>query len=128
VEPSTSPTTQSTGPLALIIQPGGSAVLQRLPVNPLACSTAIHDAIGGHYEAIAGPGGWIAYTAEDERDFPAGLPLNYQADAIARTAGWHPYPGDYAKGVLVFLGRNGVDETDVPEHVIELARAAGIID
>jgi hypothetical protein len=126
VETSTQSTTRSTGPTALIITPDGAARLAPLPLNPLACMTAIHEAIGGHFEAVGG-GGWIAYVAEDERQFPAGLPLNHQADAIARAAGWNAYPGDFIKGTAVFLGRDGADEADVPSHVIELAITAGII-
>ena len=116
------------GPLALIINPDGTAVLTPLPLNPATLSTAVRELIGGHYQAIgAGRNGWIAYTAEDEREFPKGLPRNLQADAIARALGYRWDHGDCAKGVLVFLGRNGVDEADVPENVLSLARQAGII-
>jgi hypothetical protein len=118
----------ASGPLVLIIHPSGNATAERLPANPLACATAIHDAIGGHYEAIGGgPGGWVAYVAEDERQFPEGLRTNYQADALARALGWHWKPGDYAKGVAVFIGRAGVEEADVPDAVLNLAHAAGLI-
>lgn len=115
-----------TGPLALIIQPDGTTEAGRLPANPLACSTAIHQAIGGHFEAI-GQGGWVAYVAEDEREFPAGLARNCQADALARALGWHWVHGDYAKGVAVFLGRSGPDDADVPDQVLDLARVAGLL-
>jgi hypothetical protein len=112
------------GPLALIINPDGTAVLTPLPVNPATASAAIRELVGGHFEAIgAGRNGWIAYTAEDERR----LPRNLQADAIARALGHHWDHGDCAKGVLVFVGRNGADEADVPENVLSLARQAGII-
>jgi hypothetical protein len=117
----------STGPVALIIRPDGAATLTPLPVHPLACATAIHDAIGGHYEAI-GQHGWIAYVAEDERQFPEGLRPNPGADVLARLLGWHWEFGDYAKGVAVFMGRDGADEIDVPDHVIMLARQAGVLN
>ena len=111
---------------ALIVRPDGTATDARLPASPLALATAIHDAIGGHYEGI-GLNGWIAYVAEDERNFPLGLRPNPQADALARVLGWHWNTGDYAKGVAVFIGREGVDEVDVPQRVLDLARTAGLI-
>ena len=111
---------------ALIIQPdAGGAALVRLPAGDLAAATAINDAIGGHFEAI-GTQDWIAYVAEDERDFPAGLRPNLHADALARALGYSWPPGDFCKGVAVFLGRQGVNETDVPQRVIDYARAAGL--
>jgi hypothetical protein len=126
VEPSPQPAPHP-GPTALIVRPDGRATLGPLPLNPLACLTAIRDAIGGYFEAVGG-GGWVAYVADDDREFTAGLPPNHQADAIARAAGWNAYPGDFIKGTAVFLGRNGADEADVPGRVLELARAAGVID
>lgn len=118
-----------TGPLVLIIRPGDhdTAELVRLPDGNLAGTSAVQEAIGGHFEAIEGVGGWIAYVAEDERDFAEPLHPNLHADALARVLGWHPIPGDYVKGVAVFMGREGVNEIDVPDAVVELARRAGII-
>jgi hypothetical protein len=125
VETRTEPATGAPGgPLALIIQPDGATTAERLPENPLATYAAITDLIGGTgYEAIVGPGpgGWVAYQD------PNGVRVNHQADAIARAAGWHADPGHFAKGVVVFLGRNGGDEADVPENVLSLARQAGLI-
>jgi hypothetical protein len=122
--PSTSSTDPSTGPLALVIQPDGSARLERMPGPALARSTWIHDTIGGYYEAIGAPAGdgvtWLAYTAEDERHFPGGLAPNWKAHDVAATLGW-PWHHDFAKGVLVFVGRQGVDEADVPDYVMRLA-------
>ena len=102
------------GPLALIIQPDGATTAERLPENPLATYAAITEAIGGGaYEAIVGPGGWVAYQSTNGRR------VNMQADAIARAAGWHPEPSEHAKGTAVFLGRSGGDEADVPENVLQ---------
>ena len=117
-----------TGPLVLIIRPGEvQAELVHLPDGNLAGATAVNDAIGGHFEAIEGAGGWIAYVAEDEREFPEPLYPNLHADALARVLGWRPIQGDYVKGVAVFMGREGVNEIDVPDAVVELARRAGIL-
>jgi hypothetical protein len=121
------PPTEPRGTLALVIRPEVvEAALVHLPADELAASTMIHELIGGYFEAIGGPD-WIAYTAEDERHFPAGLAVNVQADAIARVLGFHWQPGDYAKGVLVFLGRRGVVNVDVPQRVVDLARTAGLL-
>jgi hypothetical protein len=122
------PADEPQGALALVIRPivsqGGSLV--RLPANELAASTAIHDLVGGYYEAIGGPD-WIAYTAEDERHFPEGLLPNLHADALVRVLGFHWQHGDYAKGTLVFLGREGVGNVDVPQRVLDLAHVAGLL-
>jgi hypothetical protein len=121
------PPTEPRGALALVIRPEVvEAALVRLPADDLKASTMIHDLIGGYYEAIGGPD-WIAYTAEDERHFPGGLTVNIQADAIARVLGFNWQHGDYAKGVLVFLGRAGLGNVDVPQRVVDLARAAGLL-
>jgi hypothetical protein len=121
------PADEPRGALALVIRPEVvEAALVRLPADELKASTMIHDLIGGYYEAIGGPD-WIAYTAEDERHFPGGLTVNIQADAIARVLGFNWQHGDYAKGVLVFLGRSGVGNVDVPQRVVDLARAARLL-
>jgi hypothetical protein len=122
------PAEDAQGALALVIRPivtqGGALV--RLPANELAASTMIHDLIGGHIEAIGGPD-WIAYTAEDERHFPGGLMPNLHADALARVLGFDFMHGDYAKGVVVFLGRRGLGNADVPQRVLDLAHVAGVL-
>jgi hypothetical protein len=111
---------------ALIVQPdAGGADLVRLPAGDLAAVAAIQAAIGGHFEVI-GTSEWIAYVAEDERDFPEGLRPNLHADALARALGYSWPPHDFCKGVAVFLGRDGVEEVDVPQRVIDYARAAGL--
>jgi hypothetical protein len=117
-----------TGPLALVIQPGGTTTAERLAGNPAAAVSQLNQIIGGHFEAITGQNAahvvWIAYVLEDDRDAPDGYRPNAKADAIARQLGWQPYPGDYLKGVAVFLGRNGVDEADCPDTILALAGLA----
>jgi hypothetical protein len=123
------PGEQPQGALALVIRPivtQGAAALVRLPASELAASTMIHDLIGGYYEAIGGAD-WIAYTAEDERHFPDGLLPNLHADALARVLGFGFTGGDYAKGTLVFLGRRGAGNADVPQRIIDLAHVAGVL-
>jgi len=112
------------GPLALVIQPDGSTTAERLPVNPAAMLAALREAIGGHFEAI-GNGRWCAYTIEDNRDLTNPQP-NRAANRLAELLGWRTQPGGML-GAVVFLGHHGVDETDVPEDVLELARVMGLI-
>jgi hypothetical protein len=114
-----------TGPLALVIQPDGSTTAERLPQNPAACLAALHQAIGGHFEAI-GNGRWHAYTIEDIRDLAVPRP-NRPADRLAEMLGWRTHPMGGMVGAVVFLGRDGVDEADVPEDVLELAHVMGLI-
>jgi hypothetical protein len=118
----------ATGALALVIRPSGEVKVMRLPLSDLAAADKVHELIGGHFEVILSHRSpdWIAYVAEDEREFPGGLHPNYQADTIARVLGWQAVPGDYVKGTAVFLGRAGVGEADVPGRVLDLARAAGL--
>jgi hypothetical protein len=120
---------QPPGPLALVIQPGGTCSVERLPASALAAATRLHDLIGGHYEAIGyGDGDWTAYTMEDERDFgPQGPLPNAFAYHLAIALGWRWAPGDYAKGVYVFLGKEGTTETDCPSRIINATRTAGLI-
>jgi hypothetical protein len=110
------------GPLALVIQPDGSTTAERLPVNPAAMLAALREAIGGHFEAI-GNGRWCAYTIEDNRDDPR---PNRPADRLAELLGWRTQPSGM-HGAVVFLGHQGVDETDVPEDVLELAHVMGLL-
>ena len=112
------------GPLALVIQPDGSTTAERLPVNPAAMLAALREAIGGHFEAI-GNGRWCAYTIEDDRDLTNPEP-NRAANRLAELLGWRTQPGGML-GAVVFLGRDGVDEADVPEDVLELAHVMGLI-
>jgi hypothetical protein len=111
------------GALALVVQPDGTAATERLPENPAAAVVALNEAIGGHFQAI-GDSRWIAYTVEDNRD--DGRP-NPAADRLAELLGWHTHPMGGMCGPVVFLGRHGPDETDVPEDALALARRMGLI-
>ena len=115
--------TEHTGPLALVVQPDGTAAAERLPQNPAACLAALREAIGGHFEAI-GNGKWLAYTIEDSRDDPR---PNAPADRLATMLGWRTHPMGGMCGAVVFLGHVGPDETDVPEVALELARRMGLL-
>jgi hypothetical protein len=117
--------TERAGPLALVIQPDGTATTERLPENPAAAITALHQIIGGHFEAI-GNGQWCAYTIEDTRDLTDPQP-NPAADRLAQLLGWATHPLGGMCGAVVFLGHRGVDETDVPEVAIQLARRMGLL-
>ena len=111
------------GPLALVIQPDGSTTAERLPVNPAAMLAALREAIGGHFESI-GNSRWCAYTIEDNRDDPR---PNRPADRLAELLGWRTHPMGGMCGAVVFLGHQGVDETDVPADVLELAHVMGLL-
>jgi hypothetical protein len=115
---------EHAGPLALVIQPDGTATAERLPENPAACLAALNATIGGHFEAI-GDSRWCAYTIEDIRDLTDPQP-NPAATRLAELLGWRTQPGGMC-GAVVFLGHHGVNETDVPEDALELARAMGLI-
>lgn len=116
---------EHAGPLALVIQPDGTTTAERLPENPAACLATLNQTIGGHFEAI-GNGKWCAYTIEDVRDLPNPQP-NPAADRLAELLGWRTHPMGGMVGAVVFLGHHGVEETDVPEVAIELARRMGLI-
>lgn len=107
-----------SGPVALIVRPDGSAALTPLPDHPARAAQAISDAIGGPLEAILGAD-WCAYV--DEHYLDHGSPVNGPGDHLARLLGWRSHPGEILCGPVVFLGRRGHDETDVPDRVLRLA-------
>lgn len=117
-----------TGPLMLVIADDGGAVAERLPgISAPLDAAMLHQIIGGHFEAVGGlylGDRWIAYTIEDERDLPTAR-RNMQADAMIRAMGFVPM--SVVLGPVVFLGRDGADEIDVPESLLSLARAAGVL-
>jgi hypothetical protein len=119
------PTITPGGPLALIVTPEGAATLTPLPQNPAAMLTALNEAVGGYLTAVGTREGWVAYINEDGKGL--GLPPNFQADLLARALGFPFRHGDYLVGTAVFLGRNGVNETSVPDTVLTLARQIGLI-
>lgn len=68
-------------------------------------------------------GGWVAYLNEEGKLH--GLPANERATLLARAAGWYA-PTDFLVGTVVFMGRHGPAEADVPEPLLELARRLGV--
>jgi hypothetical protein len=117
--------TPDTGPLALVIEPDGRARTLRLPA--VHAVTKLNELVGGYITAIAGQfygADWIAYV--NEEGHPMGLPPNRIAGALSAALGWRFLPGDYLAGAVVFLGRKGVNETDVPAAVLRFAETAGL--
>lgn len=114
------------GVRALAIRADGTAEVIELPGNVSAFVAAVNALVGGYYEGLGVRGGnWVVYVNEDGKRFRLGF--NMQADAILRALGHPLRPGDFLTGTAVFVGRTGPQETDVPEHVLALARAAGVI-
>jgi hypothetical protein len=111
-------TRTDTGPTALIVNPDGSALLVVLPADERETADAIHAIVGGDLEGIIGPD-WCAYLDEDYLRHER--PANSIADHLARQLGWIAHPADYLCGSVVFLGRRGSRETDVPMHVLAFA-------
>lgn len=108
------------GPRALIVEPNGSTALVTLPAEPAAMAAAIHEAIGGYLCCPVAGGDWVAYAAEEAAE--RNEPPNFVADTIARQlGGWHRGPGPILLGVIVFLGRSGPNEVDVPERLWSIA-------
>jgi hypothetical protein len=120
---------QSTGPLVLVVQPDGTAATEHLPASGNIAQdhqqlAAINEAVGGHFTTI-GDGHWLALVNEDGEAF--GLPVNPQADYLARALGFKFRMGDRLLGPVVFTSRHGDELGDCPATVIELARQAGVI-
>lgn len=117
-----------TGPLMLVVPDDGLATAERLPGVSAALDAAmIHKIIGGYFEAVGGAyrgDQWIAYTVEGLRDTPHAQP-NLAADAMIRAMGVVPIA--VMLGPVIFLGRDGSAEIDVPESLLGLARSAGVL-
>lgn len=114
----------------MLVLPTGTngALLHELPERAGLAAHELGELVGGNLEVIATAGSdWLAYINEDGTRL--GLRFNPQADAMCRTLGYPFGPGDYIKGTAVFMGRadDGINEADVPEHVLALARAAGLV-
>lgn len=125
-------TAQSTGDpqaarglRALVVRPEGTAEVVDLGTSPVRAAHRIHEIIGGDLEGLTVPdANWCAYLNEHgERE---GSAYNVVADQLCRYLGWHWRVGDHFKGTGVFLGRAGVDEVDVPEVVLTVARSMGV--
>jgi hypothetical protein len=112
-----------TGPLALAVYPNGVIQAERLPAEAAAMAATIHEIIGGHFEGI-GLGDWVAYLDSDGR---RDLAPNPRATEIAADLGWFALtPFNYLLGAVVFLGRDGPAEVDVPARVTEIAARAAV--
>lgn len=102
------------------MSPNGSAALVTLPEDQTALAAVIHETVGGYLACPVGGGDWVAYAAEDAADRDE--PPNFVADTIARQlGGWHGGPGPVLLGTIVFVGRSGSQEVDVPERLFALA-------
>jgi len=111
---------------ALVIPPTGAATIEELPLGPIQAAHRVSELVGGHLEVIATAGSdWLAYI--NEEGIRQGLRFNPHGDAIARSLGYGFMHGDYLKGTAVYLGRDGTMEQDVPDCVMVLAYAAGIV-
>lgn len=116
------------GLFALVINPAGSTHLKRLPVNWMQAARLIGELLGtDDPTAIGGPppGGdhlslpWCAYV--DGNGIMTRKAPNPKANTIARELGWAGRPDDHLLGTVVFLGRDGSLEADVPAYVRALA-------
>lgn len=105
------------GPRALIVAPNGSAALVTMPAEPAAMAAAIHEAVGGYFGAPVAGADWVAYAAADPEP---GEPANVVAGLIAGMIGGGR-PGPMLIGVVVFIGRDGSQEVDVPARLLGLA-------
>src|SRR5215469_6329144 len=86
------PEAGSTGPLALVVPPDGTATLTRLPEAGLPVQdrqqlNAIQEAVGGEFEAL-GDGRWLILLNAARHDLP--LPVNTRASLLARALGLRP--------------------------------------
>jgi|HubBroStandDraft_3_1064219.scaffolds.fasta_scaffold00339_23 hypothetical protein len=119
------PRSERPGPLVLIIRPGDApAELLVLPSRDHEQAAVLNGIVGGHLETI-GDGSWLAFVCEDGARLEQ--PHNLTADALARALGWHFHHGDVLLGPAVFACRKGVEIGDVPQRVIDLASAAGLV-
>lgn len=127
------PPPEPRGPYALVINADGGTHLKRLPLNWIQASHLIADLVSGgsgHTTAIGGPPPlgdhlslpWCAYVDED--GIMRRSPPNPKANTIARQLGWAGRADDHLLGTVVFLGRDGTLEVDVPRYVCALAGVA----
>lgn len=113
----------------MLVVPTGTtaALLHELPASAGYAAHELGELVGGDLGVIATAGSdWLAYI--NDSGIRLGLRLNPHADAMVRTLGYPFQMGDYVKGTAVFMGRadDGVNEADVPDRVVQLARTAGL--
>ena len=112
---------------ALVIHPSGSTHVKRLPVFLGAAVRLLGEMVGGYLEAIDGPAPpgvigvpWVAYLNEDGQRRQ--LDANPKATTLARQLQWRGLAsGGQLVGTVVFLGRVGSEEVDVPGYVLGAA-------
>lgn len=120
------------GPLMLIINTNGTACTERLPDLPDPDLVSednqlrrLQQIVGGWIEAIGTDDGWCAYLNEEGKIL--GQSPNPAAERLARHLGWIPLRGDFLVGPVVFLGTDGSENSDVPGHVLAIARQMGML-
>lgn len=102
---------------ALVVEASGESRLVELPDDDASQLHALQRLVDGYIEAVGGPD-WVVYVNEEGK--LDGLPVNARATAVVETL----LPGfsahDVLVGTAVFLGRDGEDETHVPQWLWEL--------
>lgn len=108
----------------LAVAPEGIASMRYLPASDADQAEQLNMAVGGWLETI-GDGRWVAFINSEGKRLE--LERNLHADALARALNWHFQHGDYLVGSVVFASRQGGRIGDVPDDVMDLARAAQIL-
>ena len=117
----------STGPLALVVQPDGTATLTRLPEAGLPVQdrqqlAAIQDTVKGEFEAL-GNGRWLLLVNAARHELL--LPVNERAGLLATSVGLRT--GGIVLGPAMFISHEGSELADVSPTVVEFARQMGVI-
>jgi hypothetical protein len=99
---------------ALLVRPGEQP--QIVDVDPDPAGEALRGLVDGPLEIVAGDD-WHLYCNENSRRLE--LPHNRLASAILTRL--QPWRTDRLHGPVVFLGRTGSAEADVPAHVEQVA-------
>lgn len=100
----------------LLVPPGieEPARVVTIPADPTTLLRELQKLVGGFIEGVSGFGDWVAYV--DEEGKLKMSPTNPRATVLAHVHGWPK--GDIICGPAVFLGRNGPEETSVPEWIV----------
>jgi len=102
----------------LVIRTTEEPFLTRI-AGPRTPSTldALQAEVGGYIEPITGSD-WVMYLDEDGK--MKNLNPNPTASRLAHRLGWQGLrAGDFIVGTVVVCGRNGPEESDVPQHVLD---------
>lgn len=99
---------------ALMIHPNGDTMYELIPDD----LEYLQWQVGGNIEYVSLKHGHL-YCNED--GIALGLEINDRATILAELAGWIPTPGDYLKGIIIFLGHDDEgEEQDVPQEIVDL--------